>query len=239
MVETEQVLQEAHDAGTFSHTHLRYPLLWGPGQLAPREWSIVRRVLDGRGVIPVVDGARTLESRCFVTNAAAGVLAAVDHPEASAGRTYNVADDYTPDDERRVKDLCTALGKPDMRLANFPQQVTGPAGFWGVGRDLTATPMIPASTRHRVVSTARIRSELGHRDVITYEDAVRVTAHHYRSEPLELGGAQELKLGDPFDYAAEDALLRELVAFEDRAAEVGFSGGGFVHQYDHPPAPGT
>ena len=29
-------------------THFRYPLVYGPHQLVPREWMIVRRLLDGR-----------------------------------------------------------------------------------------------------------------------------------------------------------------------------------------------
>jgi len=238
IVETEEVLAAAHRAGTFVHSHLRYPLLWGPGQLAPKEWSIVRRILDGRRVIPVVDGGRTLESRCFVQNAAAAVFAVVDQPERSAGRTYNVADASTPDDARRVRDLCAALGRPDVELANFPQEATGPAGFWGVGRDLDAArENRPSSTRHRLVDASRIRRELGHRDVVTYEDAVRLTAEHYLACPLEPGGEQERKLGDPFDYAAENALLAELEEYRRRAEAVPFAGVRFLHQYDHPKPP--
>src|SRR6185503_16533317 len=29
-------------------THLRYPYVYGPHQLVPREWCVVRRILDGR-----------------------------------------------------------------------------------------------------------------------------------------------------------------------------------------------
>lgn len=236
MVETEGVLAEAHARGDFVHTHLRFPLLWGPGQIAPKEWSIVRRVLDGRPFVPVVDGGRTLESKCFVTNAAAAVLLTVARPVDSAGRTYNVTDAHTPDDATRVTDLCAALGRPETRLVNFPQSVHGPGGFWGVGRDLDAAAEgRPSSTRHRLVSSELIRSELGHRDVIEYDDAVRVTAEHYRDEPVERGGTAESAMADAFDYAAEDQFEAELERFLARAQALDFVAPGFRHQYDHPP----
>ncbi len=238
MVETEQTLSEAHAAGDFVHTHLRFPLLWGPGQIAPKEWSIVRRVLDGRAFIPVVDGGRTLESKCFVTTAAAAVLLAVDRPGASAGRTYNVADAETPDDATRVRDLCAALGRPEVRLVNLPQTVHGPGGFWGVGRDLdAAVEGRPASTRHRLISSDRIRDELGLRDVVPYAMAVDAVARHCTSWPLERGGEAESTLADAFDYAAEDRFAEELERFHARAAAIGFTPRGFRHQYDHPPTP--
>jgi nucleoside-diphosphate-sugar epimerase len=236
VVETEKVLESAHAEGLFRHTHLRYPLLWGPGQLAPREWSIVRRVRDGRHYIPVVDGARTIESRCYVVNAANAVLTVIDRPEESAGKTYNVADDHNPDDARRVLDLCAALGRADIALANFPQQVTGPAGFWGIGRDLDTggEQRRPASTRHRLVDTRRIRADLGLRDAIPYPAAVRATAQHYLAHPLAPGGEEEQMLGDPFDYEAEDRLIDELERFEETSTAIPFEAPRFIHQYDHP-----
>ena len=36
--------------------HFRYPYVYGPHQVVPREWSIVRRVLDGRRRIVLADG---------------------------------------------------------------------------------------------------------------------------------------------------------------------------------------
>src|SRR5690606_29778947 len=79
IVETEEGLMQAHADEKFSLTHLRYPNLYGPRQLAPREWSIIRRLRDGRRRLPILDAGLTLESRSFVRNAAHAVLLTVDH----------------------------------------------------------------------------------------------------------------------------------------------------------------
>ena len=44
IVRTEQAVFAAHP----NAAHFRYPYVYGPHQLAPREWSVVRRILDGR-----------------------------------------------------------------------------------------------------------------------------------------------------------------------------------------------
>lgn len=235
LVETENVLAEAHADGLFVHTHLRYPLLWGPGQIAPKEWSVARRALDGRRFIPMVDGGLTLESKCFVVNAAHAVFLAVDQPDNSAGRTYNVSDAVTPTDSRRTADLCAALGYPDIAQLSLPQAIRGPAAFWGIGRDLdAAAERRPPSAAHQLVDSSRIRAELGYQDVVEYPEAVRRTADHYRRHPLERGGADEAKINDPFDYVAEDAYARAVEDFAAACRAIPFAAGGFVHQYDHP-----
>jgi nucleoside-diphosphate-sugar epimerase len=53
--ETEETVMARHGAD-LNLTHLRYPNLYGPRQLAPREWSIIRRLRDGRTDIPVMAG---------------------------------------------------------------------------------------------------------------------------------------------------------------------------------------
>lgn len=234
LVEAEQAMTAAHAAGWFAHTHLRYPLLWGPGQLAPKDWSIARRALDGRPFVPVVDGGRTIETKCYVENAASAVLLTVARPNESAGRTYNVVDDFSPDDATRAKDLCTALGRSDIELLDLPQEMAGPAGFWRIGRTLNDTGRDTIDTAHRLVDGSRIRRELGHRDAVSYSQGLQSLAEYYRQHPLERGGPDEKKIGDPFDYAAEDAYAVALSEAKDRVGELGFAGVHFTHQYDHP-----
>ena len=66
-------------------THFRYPYVYGPRQLVPREWCIVRRVLDGRERIVVADEGLTLHHHAFTENCAHALLLAVDRPDAAAG----------------------------------------------------------------------------------------------------------------------------------------------------------
>src|SRR5205814_1479932 len=74
---TEEVVLEHHPTAA----HLRYPYAYGPYQLVPREWSIVRRVLDGRRRMVVADDGLTLHHHGYTVNLAHAVLLAVDHPE--------------------------------------------------------------------------------------------------------------------------------------------------------------
>lgn len=237
IVETEAVLLDAHARGVFNLSHFRYPNLWGPRQLAPREWSIIRRVRDGRRLIPVANGGLTLESKAYVENAAHAVLLAVADGDASAGQIYNVADEYTPPDYVRVMDLGRELGA-EIELLNLPEAATGPASFWGIGRDLSfSREGRPPRTIHKLLDISKLQRDLGYRDVVPYEEAVRRTVAWYREHPLPEGGEAEVQLGDPFDYAAEDAYAEALEAFVGRTREIPFGGVEYIHQYSHPKEP--
>lgn len=235
--ETEKAVLARHRAGDLNITHLRYPNLYGPRQLAPREWSIIRRLRDGRTDIPVIDGGLTLESRAYVENAAHAVLLAVDKPEASAGRIYHVTDEVTPTDAERATAIAAAMGK-EIRLVNYPREAGRPAYFWAVGRNLESMGSDgPPPTHHKLLDGSRLREELGYRDPVGFEEAVRRTVEFYLANPLEPGGDDERRIGDPFDYAAEDrfrAALGELVA---ASGKLDFAGVTLRHSYDHPKAP--
>ena len=237
IVETEEALLAAHEAGVFNLTHLRYPNLWGARQLAPREWAIIRRVRDGRPFIPVANGGLTLESKAYVENAAHAVLLAVDKPSESAGQMYNVADDETRPDYVRVMDIVRAMGS-DAGLLNLPEEATGPASFWGIGRDLNfSREGRPPRTIHKLLDNGKIARELGYRDLVPYEEAVRRTVEWYQQHPIAPGSEDEKQLSDPFDYAAEDAYARLLAEFVEATKAVGFGGVEYVHQYSHPKEP--
>ncbi|SDG24885.1 hypothetical protein [Pseudonocardia oroxyli] len=234
IVATERTLLDAHEASWFSLSHFRYPNLWGPRQLAPREWSVVRRILDGRTRIPVADGGLTLESKAFVENAAHAVLLAVDLPTESAGQIYNVADEQTPTDAARVRDIAAAMGT-EVELLNLPREATGPASFWGVGRDLSfSREGRPPRTTHKLLDVGKMTRQLGYRDVVPYREAVRRTVEYYVANPLPRGGRDEQQLGDPFDYRAEDAYAAALEEFVATASAIPFEGVDYVHQYEHP-----
>jgi nucleoside-diphosphate-sugar epimerase len=85
IVRTEAAVFESHPAAT----HFRYPYVYGPYQLAPREWSIVRRVLDGRRRIVVADDGLTLHHHGYTENLAHALLLAVDQPSAAVTLATN------------------------------------------------------------------------------------------------------------------------------------------------------
>jgi nucleoside-diphosphate-sugar epimerase len=232
--QTEEAIFARHEDGTFNLTHLRYPNLYGPRQLAPREWSVIRRIMDGRTTIPVMDGGLTLESRAYVQNAAHAVLLTVDQPETSSGRTYHVADSVTPTDGERALAIAEAMGA-EVQMINYPRQAGRPAYFWGGGRNLEYMGQQgPPPTHHKLLDSSRIRHELGFTDIVEFEEAIRRTVDYYRRHPLAVGGDEEARIGDPFEYAAEDRFAAELDDFTARCADLPFAGVRLVHSYDHP-----
>ena len=208
IVESEALVFARHPDAT----HFRYPYIYGPNQVVPREWSFVKRALDGRRPLILADGGRSVETSAYVENVAHAVLLAVDHVDASAGRVYNVGDDEQFSRRQVAEVVADELGH-SFELVNLPFEVARPA-----------YPTLQThSSQHRVVDTSRIRVELGYRDRVAPLDALRTTIR-WQVEHLPAQHDHIRKvLQDPFDYAAEDELIAlqrrfvsdcEAVAFE-------------------------
>jgi len=176
--------------------HFRYPYVYGPHQLAPREWSIVRRVLDGRERIVVADEGLTLHHHGYTENLAHAVLLAVDHPDAAAGMLFNAGDEEVLSVRQVVELVADALGHR-FEIVSLPYDLATPA------RPLLTQPL----PTHRVLDLTRVRTQLGYRDVVPAREAVGITARWLAEHRPETGGMEEKVLTDPFDYGAEDALM--------------------------------
>ena len=188
----------------------RYPYVYGPYQLVPREWSVVRRVLDGRRRIVVPDGGMTLTTHGWAGNLAEAVLLAVDQPEASAGKSYNCGDLDQLTIRQVVEVIAGALGE-SIEPVSVPGEVAGPA------RTLTL-----GGRHHHLMDLAALRADLGYADVLPAVEAIGETARWYAANRPEPGGEIEQRLGDPFDYEAEDRLIDavgEATALLRRAVE--------------------
>ncbi|MGH7804491.1 MAG: NAD-dependent epimerase/dehydratase family protein, partial [Candidatus Binatia bacterium] len=146
IVRTEEAVF-AHRPGA---THFRYPMVYGPYQLAPREWLIVRRVLDGRRRMIVADDGLTLHHHGYTENLAHALLLAVERPEASAGKIYNVGDEEVLTVRQVIEVVAGALGH-ELEIVSLPFEVARPA------LPLLAQP----STTHRVMDLGRLREDLG------------------------------------------------------------------------------
>lgn len=192
IVRTERSVLEHHPTAV----HFRYPYVYGPYQLAPREWCVVRRILDGRDRIVVADDGLTLHHHGYTENLAHAVLLAVDRPDAGAGRIYNAADEEVLTVRQVIELIATALAHP-LEIVSLPYALATPA--W----PMLAQP----SPTHRVLDIAALRHDLGYRDVVPARVAVGRTAQWLAAHPPERGGQEEMVLTDPFDYAAEDQLI--------------------------------
>jgi nucleoside-diphosphate-sugar epimerase len=188
---TEAYVFEHHP----SATHFRYPFVYGPRQLAPREWCIVRRVLDGRRHIVLPDGGLTLVTFGFTENLAHAVLLAVDN-DAARGEIFNCGDEECLT-LRQVTELVADELDHRWEIVDMPAQLA-----------VSARPLLMADrSTHRVLDIAKACALLGYRDVVPAREAVRRTARWLVEHRPEPGGVEERVLQDPFDYAAEDALI--------------------------------
>ena len=191
IVQTEEALFAAQPEAT----HIRYPYVYGKYQPMPREWPILRRVLDGRRFIILPDGGLTLHHMGYAANVAQGILLAVDRPEIARGRIYNCADDEVLS-LRQVTELIAAAAGRSIEIVSMP---------WELAPCTRPLVMQPLPT-HRVLDTTRIRVELGYRDVVPAREALALTVRGLIESPPLRGGIEEMVLEDPFDYAAEDRL---------------------------------
>jgi len=196
-------------------THFRYPYVYGPRQPVPREWCVVRRIIDGRRHIILPEGGLTLCTFGYAGNIAHAVLLAVDDPAASAGQVYNTGDEQVLSLRQVVECICAALDH-EMEIVSMPWEAARPA--W---------PMLmhPLPT-HRVLDICKLRRELGYRDPVAPPEALALTARWYVANPPPPGGETEWILQDPFDYEVEDRLIRLYKEGLARLDEV---------RFEHPP----
>ena len=207
IIQSEAMVFDRHPDAT----HFRYPYIYGPHQVVPKEWPIVKRALDGRRPLILADGGRTVEAAAYVENVAAAVLAAVDRIDVSAGRVYNVADSELYSRLQVAEVVEDELGHRFEHI-NLPFEVASPA-----------YPTIHHhSSQHRIVDTTRICQELGYRDVVPPLEGLRRTIRwQVANMPADHERVMKV-LQDPFDYAAEDRLAELYRRFVADSAAVPF-----------------
>ncbi len=206
IAESEQVVFDLHPDAT----HFRYPYIYGPNQVLPREWSLVKRALDGRTRVILPDGGLTVMTSSFVENATHAVLLAIDHIDRSAGQIYNVGDDVQFSVAQVAELVAAELGH-QWEMVSVPWNQAAPGG-----------PIIHNhSTSHRILSTEKIRTELGYRDQVDPAVGMRRTVR-WQAEHLVGDDATGQRLQDPFDYRSEDALLAMVDRFAADVAGIAF-----------------
>jgi nucleoside-diphosphate-sugar epimerase len=183
-----QVEREVSGDPELPATVLRLPMVYGPGDPLHRLYPLLKRMDDGRRVILFADDvAQWRGPRGYVENVSAAIALAVED-ERAAGRTYNVAEE------------------PAFSELEWAEKVAEQAGWRGEFRVLPhdATPkhlLLPGNTaQHWAASSERIRRELGYREPVPLEEAIRRTIVWERAHPPQVSLAQ-------FDYDAEDAAL--------------------------------
>lgn len=189
-VKVEKVLLSAPN---LQGTVLRLPMVYGPGDPVHRFHHLLKRMDDGRQCIIFADDVAAMRTpRGFVENVAYGITLAATS-EHAAGRVYNLAEP-------------TAFSELE-----WAKKVAAIAGWHGnfvvLANDKTPKHLLmPGNTaQHVVVPTDRIRSELGFRELVALDEAIRQTIIWERAHPPDSPMAQ-------FDYAAEDEALAAIKA---------------------------
>ena len=173
---------------------MRLPAVHGPGDYQHRLYRYLKRMDDGRPAI-LLDQAEAAWRwvRGYVEDVA-HALALATGAEHAAGRVYNVADPVAYSEAEWVSRIASVHGWEGEVVAVSPERLP---------------PALRPSERfdlrqHYAVDSSRIRRELGYREKIDPDEALRRTIRWERENPpAELDPAR-------WDYRAEDAVIREL-----------------------------
>jgi len=185
-VAVEQTVMNSPDvAGTI----LRLPMIYGPGDRFHRFFPLLKRVADGRRSILLADDLAAWRApRGYVDNVAHAIALAIIH-EKAAGRIYNVCEEPCASElewEKRIASQTNWAGEFVVLPAS---QTPRHLRFAGNPR------------QHIVVSSEKIRKELGYTEGIDTDEAIRRTiSWEERNSPAQVDLGQ-------FDYAAEDQAL--------------------------------
>ena len=224
---TEETVLRAHREGHYNATYFRYPLLYGAHAPANPEWSIVRRILDGRTRCVVAANGLN-RRRGYAQNVAHALLLAVDKPAESSGQIYNIRDEqqFT---QRQYVDFIARHLRHGWEIVEVP-----PALAHRVYKGAQAT--LP--TWAMEFDIGKIKAQLGYRDIVSPAQGLALTVDWLVQNRPEPGGEIERQLGDPFAYDAEDALIALYEKSYADAAKIEFPDIASGHMYRHPKTAG-
>jgi len=162
----QAILEDEEVPGTI----VRLPMVYGPGDRLHRFGPVLSQIDQGQPEILFEDRHAAWRSpRGFVENVGAAIALAATAPSA-AGRVYNVAE------------------RESWSELEWAQQIAGAAGWHGRFVVLPAD-RAPAHLRlpgnfdqHWVVDTTRVREEIGYREPISREAAIRRTIEWERAQ---------------------------------------------------------
>lgn len=172
-------------------TVLRLPMIYGPGDPLHRLHQVLQRIDDRRNQIIFADDVAPLRTpRGYVEDVAAAIALAATSPQ-SAGRIYNVCEEESFGELDWARKLATATNW-DGEFIMLPHDQTPQHLHW------------PGNTaQHLAASSERIRQELGYRELLPREEAIRRTIVWERANLPAPPVAQ-------VNYAAEDAAVAKL-----------------------------
>jgi nucleoside-diphosphate-sugar epimerase len=195
MVQAERTVFDSADAGAYGATVIRYPQIYGPRNVLPAEWIIVRRILDGRQRMALPDHGLWVISRCAARNAAALVTAVCDAGSNAFGRAYNAADDeqFTI---RQWSSLVAHAAGGSLEFVGIPSEFCDP---------VLAGALPPGAEPHMLVTAERARRELGYTAAVDARDAIAESVAWLKAHPVT--AESHPMFAATFDYEWEDRVI--------------------------------
>ena len=225
VVEADTDLRLGHMRGEYLATLLRYPRVYGPRQPGAAEWSIIRRILDGRRRILVPDSGFLIQSVLYVENAARIVLSAIEHRDAAAGQVFNCADPEPLTHRKWIK-LIAGVMDAEVELVSAPMAQAKLA--WPYAR-------FPLTAGHHILDIGKLTRLLPH-EATPLAIGMRRTVEWYLEDPAGRGGSVEPQLRDPFRYDVEDQVFAAIDEMQQRVAAIETPDMDMSHTYTHPKA---
>jgi nucleoside-diphosphate-sugar epimerase len=182
------IMENTESTGTV----LRLPMVYGPGDYQHRLFEYLKRMDDKRPAIILEQGLAAWHSSVgYVGNVADAIVLALTD-ERAQNRIYNVAEPEPPTLAEWVKEIGTVAGW-------HGEVVIAP-------RDKLPQSLQPDfnTEQHLTVDTTRIRKELGYRESIPQDEALRRTIEWERKHPPDTIRPEQ------FDYETEDKVLKSL-----------------------------
>ncbi len=170
-------------------TVLRFPMVYGPRDNQHRFFDYLKRMDDKRPFILLDEGyAHWRGSRGYVENIASAIaLATID--TRAAGHIYNAGEPTALSTVELIREIGQVAGWQG-------EIVTAPKDHLPHHLSKDAD-----TSQHWVIDTTRIRNELGYKESVHQEEAIRLTIEWERANPpTEI----DTKM---FNYAAEDAIV--------------------------------
>lgn len=177
-------------------TVLRPSKVYGVGVGRPREWFVVRRVLDGRERVLLADGGRGIDHTTAASGIGSLVRLVADAPDR---RILNVADETAPSALEIVR---TIAGHLDHRFDEVLLDADAPA-FVGVTPWSSPSPFVLDTTAARSLGWEPPRFATA---VVPELDWLVETAHRTPADG-DVPWASDPFWDRMFDYGPEDAAL--------------------------------
>jgi dTDP-D-glucose 4,6-dehydratase len=155
------------------------------------------------------------------------LLLSIDQRAVAAGKSYNCADERQLTLRQMVEVIAAEMGR-EIEIVSVPKEIAS-----------VARPFIfQEHLDHSILDLFKLKSELGYRDVVSPAEGFARTARWLAANAGERQAQFEGNLHDPFDYDAEDRLVK---GFRDGMAtlrEFAWQPLVRAHAYAHPKKPG-